>query len=48
MSEQANPSFGDFLVWLLLSLVTLGIYTVWWQFSRTESVYRKAMKSSQD
>ena len=28
------------VVWLLLSVVTLGIYTAWWQFSRIETVYR--------
>lgn len=48
MSEQANPGFGDFLIWLLLSLVTFGIYAAWWQFSRTESVYRKVVKPGQD
>jgi uncharacterized membrane protein YjgN (DUF898 family) len=40
MSEHP-VGFGDFLVWLLLSIVTFGIYTLWWQYSRTETVYRR-------
>ena len=35
-------SAGDFLIWLLLSLVTFGIYAAWWQYSRTEFLYRNA------
>ena len=39
--------FGDFLIWLLLELVTFGIYTSWWMFSRLEIVYRAAASSKE-
>ena len=35
-----DVGLGDFIVWLLLGLVTFGIYTAWWTFSRAEAVYR--------
>lgn len=40
MKASKQVGFGDFLIWLLLSIVTLGIYTAWWQYSRTERIYR--------
>ena len=45
MAEERTVTFVDFLVWLLLSVVTLGIYTSWWWFSRVETSYR-ASKSA--
>ena len=41
---DARPSIGEFLIWLLLGTVTLGIYTIWWQYSRLEAIYRKAIQ----
>ena len=35
-------AFGEFLIWILLGIVTLGIHTIWWQYSRIETIYRKA------
>ena len=40
MAYERTVTFGDFLVWLLLSVVTFGIYTAWWWFSRVETSYR--------
>lgn len=37
---RSNVGIGDFIVWILLGLVTFGIYTAWWTFSRAEAVYR--------
>ena len=37
---RSDVGLGDFIVWLLLGLVTFGIYTAWWTFSRAEAVYR--------
>ena len=42
MVEKQPVTFGDFLVWLLLGIVTFGIYTSWWWFSRMETSYRGA------
>ena len=33
-------SFGDFLIFLLLGLVTFGVYSAWWSYSRIERIYR--------
>ena len=44
VSEQKTVGAGDFIVWLLLSVVTLGIYTSWWTYSRIETLYRAAAK----
>ena len=41
MSEQKPIGVGDFLIWLLLCLCTFGIYTLWWTYSRAETVYRE-------
>ena len=40
-----KPTVGGFVIWLLLGLVTGGIYTSWWIFSRLEVVYRAAASS---
>jgi hypothetical protein len=40
MSNQQSVGLLDFLIWLLLGGVTLGLYTLWWTFSRAEAVYR--------
>ena len=37
-----KPTLVGFVIWLLLGLVTGGIYTSWWVFSRLEVVYRAA------
>ena len=45
-----NPTaggFGAFLIWLLLGLVTGGISTSWWMFTRLETVYRAAASSKE-
>ena len=42
------PTFGDFLVWLLLGMVTLGIYTLWWQYRFFETMYRYMKASTRD
>ena len=34
-----------FIIWFLLGLVTFGIYTAWWTFSRAEAVYRATVDS---
>ena len=34
-------SVGDFVIFLLLTTVTFGIYAAWWQFSRLERIYRR-------
>ena len=42
-ADQPRPvAIVDFFVWLLLSFVTLGIYSAWWWFSRLETAYRAA------
>ncbi len=38
MSEQKTVGVGDFLIWLLLCVVTFEIYTLWWTYSRAETV----------
>ena len=40
-----KPTLVGFVIWLLLGLVTCGIYTSWWIFSRLELVYRAAASS---
>ena len=40
-----KPTVGGFVIWLLLGLVTGGIYTSWWIFSRLEVVYRAVASS---
>ena len=40
MTENRPVTGGDFLKWLLLVMVTFGIYGAWWQFSRLETSYR--------
>ena len=40
MAEDRSATVGNFLVWLLLGLVTFGIYPSWWMFSRLETIYR--------
>ena len=42
-----KPTVGGFVIWLLLGLVTGGIYTSWWIFSRLEVVYRAAASSKE-
>ena len=37
---QKRVTVGDFLIFLLLSVVTAGIYPMWWHYSRLETVYR--------
>ena len=44
MNGFDKVSAGDFIIWLILSIVTLGIYTAWWIFSRIETVYRDHTK----
>ena len=39
--ETKPVGFGDFVIFLLLTTVTFGIYAAWWQFSRIERIYRK-------
>ena len=39
MAER-QAGFGDFLVWLLLGIITFGIYPSWWIFTRLEHLYR--------
>ena len=39
MAER-QAGFGDFLVWLLLGIITFGIYPSWWIFMRLEHLYR--------
>ena len=39
-----DVGIGNFIVWLLLGLVTAGIYTAWWTFSRAEAVYRATVE----
>lgn len=41
MSDQKPIGVGDFLIWFLLCLCTFGIYTLWWTYSRAETVYRE-------
>ena len=41
MSDQKPIGVGDFAIWLLLCLCTFGIYTLWWTYSRAETVYRE-------
>ena len=41
MYQSTRPGFGDFLIFMVLSFFTLGIYTAWWQFTRLESLYRE-------
>ena len=45
MSEASKVSVGDFIVWLLLTLVTFGVYAAWWQFHRIETIYRDHTRS---
>lgn len=40
MNGNKKVTAGEFIIWLILSIVTFGIYTAWWQFSRIEAVYR--------
>ena len=47
VEKPTTVGFGDFLIWLLLGLVTFGIYTSWWVFSRLEIVYRAAASSKE-
>ena len=48
MVEKPTPvGFGDFAIWLLLGVVTLGIYPSWWMFSRLETIYRAAASSKE-
>ena len=46
MTTQEPIGVGGFLIWVLLGLVTFGIYTLWWQYSRMEAVYRAVAKNS--
>ena len=41
----AKPTLVGFVIWLILGLVTGGIYTAWWVFSRLEGVYLVANSS---
>ena len=34
---------GDFMIYLVLTVVTLGIYPAWWLYSRVETTYRKSL-----
>lgn len=34
---------GDFIVFLILTVVTLGIYPMWWSYTRIERIYRKTL-----
>ena len=38
----------DFIAFVLLSLVTLGIWDIWWVYSRIESSYRYHSRSLKD
>ena len=41
-SMHTKPvEFGDFVKFLLLAVVTFGIYPAWWNYSRLERIYRK-------
>lgn len=42
MYQSTKPGFGDFLIFVVLSIVTFGIYAAWWQFVRLESLYRES------
>ena len=44
VEKPTATGFGEFLIWLLLGTVTFGIYTLWWTFSRLETVYRASKK----
>ncbi|MDE2921469.1 MAG: DUF4234 domain-containing protein [Acidobacteriota bacterium] len=39
-----KPTFGDFIVWCLLGLITLGVYWLFWSWSRIESLHTAALK----
>ena len=47
VEKPTAVGFGEFLIWLLLGLVTGGIYTSWWMFTRLETVYRTAASSKE-
>ena len=39
---SAKPvTVGDFVIFLLLAVVTFGVYPAWWNYSRIERIYRK-------
>ena len=40
---KQRTNFGAFLLFLLLSLITVGIYALWWQWDRLESTKLAAM-----
>ena len=44
MSGNNKVTAGEFVIWLILSFVTFGIYAAWWQFSRIEAIYRDHTK----
>ena len=40
---KQRTNFGAFLIFILLSLITVGIYAMWWQWDRLESTKLAAM-----
>ena len=44
MNGPNDVTAGDFVIWVILSIATFGIYAVWWLFSRIGSVYRDHTK----
>ena len=40
MLEPRETTFGDYLVFLLLAIVTFGIYAGYWSYSRRETAHR--------
>ena len=47
VEKPTAGGFGEFLIWLLLGLVTGGISTSWWMLTRLETVYRAAASSKE-
>ena len=44
MNGPNKVTADDFVIFMVLSIATLGIYAAWWQFSRIESIYRDHTK----
>ena len=40
---RTQTNFGSFLIFMLLSIITVGIYAAWWQWHRIESTRLAAM-----
>lgn len=44
MGKNARVGFGDFLIWLVLGMVTFGIYPTYWMYARLEELHRATVR----